>query len=220
MKIQIWSDIMCPFCYIGKRHFENSLAMFQHREQVEIEWKSFQLDPSIPAKPATTNVFAYLAESKGITVEESKKMHQRVAEMAQQAGLAFNFDTTVVANSFEAHRLIQLSKKFGLENEIEEALFQAYFTDGKNLNDPEELQKIGSSIGLSDMELNKLLTSDDYSAEVREDLQLAGEIGVRGVPFFIIDSKYAVSGAQPVDVFLSTLEKAHELGLTADSKIS
>jgi protein disulfide-isomerase len=208
MKVEIWSDIMCPFCYIGKRHFEAALMEFSHAEKVQMEWKSFQLDPTIPKMEERVDVYQYLADKKGMTLEQSKAMHENVVQMAKNAGLEYNFDRAIVGNSKDAHRLIQFSKTKGLGDEAEEALFKAYFTDGKNMADLNDLIEIGTSIGLDALELSSILESDAFAYEMTQDIQEAQNIGVQGVPFFVFDRKYAVSGAQPVEAFLQTLETA------------
>ena len=207
MKIKIWSDIMCPFCYIGKRNFENALAQFGRAGDLEIEWKSFQLDPTIPKMKQRVDVYEYLATSKGISIEDSKAMHENVVRMAKSVGLEYNFDRAVIANSFDAHRLIQFAKSKGLGDEIEETLFAAYFTNGLDMSDLDTLAEIGGSIGLSPVELETILHSEDFSSEVQNDILEAQKYGVRGVPYFVLDDKYAISGAQPSSVFLEALEK-------------
>lgn len=208
MKIKIWSDIMCPFCYIGKRHFENALAQFSRADELEIEWKSFQLDPSLPKMKERVDVYEYLAKSKGFSIQDSKEMHDNVVKMAKNVGLEYNFDRAVIANSFDAHRLIQFAKTKGKGNEIEEVLFAAYFTNGLDMSNLDTLIEIGSSIGLSPLELEAILHSEDFSNEVHNDSIEAQRFGVRGVPYFVLDNKYAISGAQPSSVFLEALEKA------------
>lgn len=207
MKVEIWSDIMCPFCYIGKRHFEAALQQFDHAADIEIEWKSFQLDPTIEAD-ASKNVYQYLAEKKGFSEEQSIQMHQHVTDMAKAAGLEYRFDKAVVANSFKAHRLIQLAKKNGLGDAAEEALFKAYFMEGKNVSDDATLISIGTSIGLAEAAVQNYLAGDAGTAEVENDIEEAQQIGVRGVPFFVFDRKYAVSGAQPAASFTEVLDKS------------
>jgi protein disulfide-isomerase len=208
MKIEIWSDIMCPFCYIGKRHFELALKELDFEDELEIEWKSFQLDPSIPKMENPVNAYQYLADAKGISVEESKTMHDNVVASAKRVGLSYNFDKAIVANSFDAHRLIQFAKTVDKGDLAEEALFQAYFTDGIDMADLDSLKSIGLKIGLTESELNRALHSDEYSYDVSQDIQEAQNLGLRGVPFFVIDRKYGISGAQPVEIFVETLKKA------------
>lgn len=209
MKVEIWSDIMCPFCYIGKRHFEAALKEFPHADKLQIEWKSFQLDPTIPKMEERVDVYQYLADKKGMSLEQSKSLHQNVIQMAKNAGLEYNFDIAVVGNSKDAHRLIQFAKTKGLGDQAEEALFKAYFTDGKNMADMNDLIEIGTLIGLDAVELTSILESDAFAYEMMQDVQEAQNIGVQGVPFFVFDRKYAVSGAQPVEAFLQTLEKVY-----------
>lgn len=206
MKVDVWSDIMCPFCYIGKRHYESALKQFANSNEVELIWHSFQLDPSIPmVSNKQQNVYEYLAARKGISIEQSLKGFERVMQMAKNTGLEFNLDNAIVANSFNAHRLIQLAKTKGLGDEAEEGLFRAYFVEGKDFGNLEVLVEIGKIIGLTDIEVQDALTNDDYSYSVNQDIQEAQNLGIRGVPFFIFNRKHAISGAQPVEVFLKTL---------------
>lgn len=209
MKVEVWSDIMCPFCYIGKRNYEAAMKEFEESEDVEIEWKSFQLDPGIVQSENKENVYQYLADRKGISYEDSVAMHENVVQTASRAGLDYNFDKAIVANSFNAHRLIQKAKTKGLGDEAEERFFRAYFTDGKDYGDENVLMELGKEIGLNEAEIKEALENDDYAYMVKQDIQEAERIGVRGVPFFVFDRKYAVSGAQPVDVFLETLQKSY-----------
>jgi len=208
MKVEVWSDIMCPFCYIGKRNYESALAQFADRDHIEIVWKSFQLDPSIPEKTEGENVFRYLAQRKGISYEQSVQMHQGVVQTAKNAGLEYNFDKAVVANSFKAHRMIQLAKTKGLGDQAEERLFYAYFTEGKNFGNPEVLMELGKEIGLTETDVQEALTDETYAQKVKADIQEAGGLGVNGVPFFVFDRKYAISGAQPPAAFLQALQQA------------
>ncbi|MFO0358686.1 MAG: DsbA family oxidoreductase [Sphingobacteriaceae bacterium] len=208
MKVEIWSDIMCPFCYIGKRHYEAAIANFADSANVEVVWKSFQLDPSLPKPASKLSTYAYLAERKGMSVEQSKALHQNVVEMAKNAGLNYDFDKAVVANSFDAHRLIQFAKTKGLGDEAEERLFKAYFMEGKDMSDVTTLVDLGKEIGLNESEVKEVVNSTAYTNEVNSDIEEAHQIGVQGVPFFVFDRKYAISGAQPVEAFTKTLEKS------------
>ena len=207
MKIEIWSDVMCPFCYIGKRRFEDALQQFAHKDEVEVEWKSFQLNPDMKTDPSV-NINQYLAEVKGWNLEYAQKMNDHVTEMAAQVGLKYDFDKAVVANSFNAHRLSHLAKKHGLGDAAEEALFKAYFTEGKNIDDQDTLIGLGVSIGLNADELKQALDSDDFADDVKHDIAEARQLGIQGVPFFVMNNKYGVSGAQAVPVFSETLEKS------------
>ena len=207
MKVDIWSDVMCPFCYIGKRRFEAALANFNHKEDIEVVWHSFQLDPGMTAQPGK-DVYTYLAERKGISVEQSKQMHTGVVQMAAEAGLQYNFDKAVIANSFDAHRFAHLAKTKDLGEAAEEALFKAYFTDGKDISNFDTLAQLGKEIGLDAAEVKQALQTDAFANAVDEDIYHASQIGVRGVPFFVLNDKYAVSGAQPVETFAGALNQA------------
>jgi protein disulfide-isomerase len=206
MKIEIWSDIMCPFCYIGKRQLESALAEFPNKE-FEIEWKSFQLDPTITPQSGK-DVFTFLAERKGISVEESKEMHKGVTERAKSIGLDYNFEKTIISNSLEAHRIIQLAKTKNLGDEMEEIFFKAYFTEGRDLNDGPTLIELAMKSGLDQVQVLEVLKDETLFLEnVQNDISEAQEIGVQGVPFFVFDRKYAVSGAQPVETFVQTIKE-------------
>ncbi len=205
MKVEIWSDVMCPFCYIGKRKFEAAMAEFPDRDKIEVVWKSFQLSPDMKTDPAT-NINQYLAEHKGISLDEAKRLNDYVTQMAAQVGLTYNFDKAVAANSFNAHRFTHFAKRSGKQNEAEEKLFNAYFTGGKNIDDFETLISLGKEIGLDTEKLRSVLESGGYADEVRRDIYEAQQVGARGVPFFVFNNKYAVSGAQESRVFLQALE--------------
>jgi predicted DsbA family dithiol-disulfide isomerase len=209
MKVQIWSDIMCPFCYIGKRKLEKALSEFKNAPQIEIEWKSYQLNPDMKYMPGVS-AYDYLAKVKGQSREWSVKMHEYVVEMAKGEGLQYDFDKAVMANSFNAHRLIQMAKQKGLGDAAEERLFKAYFMEGINMEDADSLIKIGKDIGLSETELKSMLQSDAYKAEVKKDIEEANKVGVTGVPFFVFNNKYALSGAQDNKVFLDVLTKSYD----------
>jgi predicted DsbA family dithiol-disulfide isomerase len=211
MKVEVWSDIMCPFCYIGKRNYEMALKQFEYSDRVEIEWHSFQLDPTIPKKnEKKVNVYQYLAETKGMSYEYSKKLHEKLIQTAKNAGLEYNFDKAVVANSFDAHKMIQLAKTKRLGDAAEERLFHAYFTEGRDFGDTDTIVSLGKDIGLQEEEIREALGSDEYSYKVEQDIQEANDIGVGGVPFFVFNRKYAISGAQPPEYFLQTLQKSFE----------
>lgn len=207
MKVEIWSDVMCPFCYIGKRKFEKALGEFEGRERIEIEWKSFQLNPAMKTEPGKS-LNQYLADAKGWDLAYAEEMNNHVTRLAAEVGLDYNLDEAVVANSFDAHRFVQFAKTKGKGDEAEEQLFKAYFTDAKNTADHAVLIALGREIGLDETELKAVLDGTKYSDEVRKDIYEAQQVGARGVPFFVLDRKYAVSGAQQPETFLGALEKA------------
>ena len=208
MKVEIWSDVMCPFCYIGKRRFEQALQGFAHQEDIEVEWKSFQLNPDMVTNP-DISIDQYLADVKGFSVERAKQLNNHVTQMAAGVGLTYNFDKSVVANSFKAHRYSHLAKKHGKGIEAEEQLFKAYFTDGKNIDDLDTLVELGAAIGLNAGEVRQTLESNAFADEVKHDIAEAQYLGIHGVPFFVMNNKYGVSGAQEVPVFEQTLQKAY-----------
>jgi predicted DsbA family dithiol-disulfide isomerase len=218
MKVEIWSDVMCPFCYIGKRRFETALAKFPQREKVDIVWKSFQLNPYLVTDP-DKNTIAHLAESKGWTLEYAKGMTNHVTQVAEQVGLQFDFDKAVVANSFDAHRFSAFAKTKGLQDAAEEALFNAYFTEGKNTADHATLMELGEKIGLNAAEIKEMLESDAFSDDVKRDIYEAQQLGVRGVPFFLLAEKYAVSGAQDSAVFLQALTQTYKETAQTDPSV-
>ncbi len=207
MKIEIWSDIMCPFCYIGKREFEKALNDFSKKELVDVEWKSYQLAPDLITEPGK-NMDEYLSEHKGISVEEAHKMNQYVTDRAKQVGLDFRFDKAIPANTMKAHCFAHFAKKYGKQNEAEELLFRSYFTEGKNIDDLPTLLSLGKELGLNTDDLKDALENNSYYEEVRADIYESFQLGVRGVPFFIFNRKYAISGAQPDTVFRDTLTQS------------
>jgi predicted DsbA family dithiol-disulfide isomerase len=211
LKIQIWSDIMCPYCYIGKRRVEGALAQFEHKDAVEIEWKSFQLDASFVASE-DDDMVEHLATKYKKDKQWAQEMMDSMTENAKNSGLDFHFEKAVMANSFNAHRLLHLAKKHNLSDELEELLFKAYLTEGKNINDLLTLSKLGLEAGLEFKAIEAVLQSDAYAKDVKDDIIEAQSIGVQGVPFFVFDNKYAVSGAQQVETFVKTLEKVWEEG--------
>jgi protein disulfide-isomerase len=207
MKVEIWSDMVCPFCYLGKRRYETALKQFTHAADVEVTWHSFQLYPQLPRNTHVKETsYQHIAKMKGISYAQSVQMHDNVVNMAKGDGLHYHFDKAIVANSFNAHRLMHMAQKQGLGNEAEERIFKAYFMDGKDLSDRATLVTLGVDIGLDKAAVEHMLAGNDYAAEVDADIKEASKLGINGVPFFVFDRKYAVSGAQPVDTFLSTLQ--------------
>jgi len=206
MKVDIWSDIMCPFCYIGKRKFEKALAQFADKEAVEVTWHSYQLQPDAQHVPGKST-YDFLSEIKGISREQAKQMNDRVATMAEAEGLHYDFDKVQVANTFDAHRLTHLAAAHGLQDAAEERLFAAHFIEGKNVQDHDTLVQLGKEIGLDEEAVRSMLASENLSEDVKADFQAAQQIGVNGVPFFVLNNKYGISGAQPSEVFLSALQQ-------------
>jgi predicted DsbA family dithiol-disulfide isomerase len=209
MKIEIWSDVVCPFCYIGKRRLEKALEGFAAKEKVTLEWKSFQLDPELDNSEGLS-VHAYLGKRKGGTTADGKRMNDAMAAMAKEVGLHYDFDNAIINNTLSAHRLLHFAKEKGLQNELKERIFKAYYTEGKDVADYDTLVQLATGVGLPADEAGKVLEENSYAGDVRQDQHQAYQIGVQGVPFFVFNNKYAVSGAQSSDVFAQVLEKVWE----------
>lgn len=218
MKVEIWSDVMCPFCYIGKRRFEKALEAFEYADEIEVEWRSFQLNPDLQTDP-DAKLNEHLAEAKGWSVEQARQMTNRVTDMASDEGLTFNLDRAVVANSFDAHRLVQFAKTKDLGTEAEEALFESYFTKGENTDDPDTLISIGEKIGLDPDHCRSVLESDQFSNAVKHDIETARGMNIRGVPFFLFNRKFAVSGAQESETFVKALKQSWNDWLQQSEKV-
>jgi predicted DsbA family dithiol-disulfide isomerase len=204
MQVEVWSDIVCPWCYIGKRRFERALEGFEHADEVEVVWKSFELDPSAPAHRGAT--LEHLARKYGISVDDARQMHERMEGVAAELGLEYHLEETQGGNTFDAHRLLHLAKERGVQDAMKERLMYAYFTDREPVGDREVLARLGEEVGLEDAA--SVLASDAYAAAVREDEREARLFGISAVPFFVIDRYYAVEGAQPPEVLLSALRQA------------
>ncbi|MFC3157619.1 Predicted dithiol-disulfide isomerase, DsbA family [Chryseobacterium arachidis] len=219
MKIEIWSDVMCPFCYIGKNNFEQALEKLPFKDQVEVEWKSFQLDPALDPKETKTT-FEYFREKKGFPEAQAQQMIGQVKQMGAGAGIDFKFEKALITNTFSAHQLLHLAKKYNKANEMEEALFIAHFIDGKNVGDLETLLSIAGSLGIDKDEAKQVLMSEEFSSDVNQDILEAKNNGITGVPFFILNGKYAVSGAQPVELFASALQQTYDETVTPLKNLS
>jgi predicted DsbA family dithiol-disulfide isomerase len=207
MTVEIWSDVTCPFCYIGKRKFEDALAKFKNVASIEVAWKSFELVPGFKTMP-DKNMHQFLSALKGISLEQAVAASDQVADAATQVGLVYNFHTTIPANSFNAHRIIKLAKHFNLEDATKEVLFKAYFTDGRNIDDIPTLMQLGKEAGLPVAELKSVLESSRYADEVNRDVDEARQRAITSVPSYVLNKKLTIAGAQSSEVFLEKLEKA------------
>ncbi|HET8879193.1 MAG TPA: DsbA family oxidoreductase [Arthrobacter sp.] len=207
MKIEIWSDVACPWCYIGKRRFETALAGFPHRDSVEVHWRSFQLDPSLPNHYDGTEL-DYLSNRKGMDPAQVAGMFDHVAAQAAAEGLQYRFDNVVVANSFAAHRLIHLAGVHGKQDVAKERLLSDHFEHGQDIGNRSYLTSLGLELGIDAAEVDELFTTDKYADDVRRDVAEGRALGVSGVPFFVIDRKYGISGAQPAETFEAALNQA------------
>lgn len=210
VNIDIWSDVACPWCWIGKRRFERALAAFPHRDEVTVTWHSYQLDPSLPDHDDRSEA-QYLAETKGMPVEQVRAMVGYVAEQGAGEGLTYDFDRLVVANSMRAHQLIQLAKEHedaGIVERLEESLFAAHFEHGEDIGDADTLVRLATEAGLDTSEVLSELTYSTRVAAVEEDVRHAASLGLNSVPTFVLDMQWAVPGAQPTEVFTRALEQA------------
>ncbi|MFC0186795.1 DsbA family oxidoreductase [Fictibacillus aquaticus] len=209
MKVEIWSDIACPFCYIGKRKFETALEDFGQSADIEIEFKSFELDPNAKKGTNMSN-YEMLAAKYGMSIEQAKVTSNNVAQQARAVGLEFDFDKNILTNTKDAHRLLHLAKEKGKMIELKERILKAYFTEGLDVGDHEVLAGLAEDAGLSKEEASRVLTDGSYSAAVEHDENEARELGITGVPFFVFNRKYAVSGAQNPEHFLDVLNQVYE----------
>jgi predicted DsbA family dithiol-disulfide isomerase len=207
--VEIWSDVVCPWCYLGKRRFENALSRFAHRDDVEVVWRSFELDPNA-GPSASVPAAERLAAKYGMSVEDARANHERLTALAAGAGLEYHLDATKGGNTFDAHRLIQLGKARAIQDAVKERLMRAYFTEGEHVDDRETLVRLAAEAGLDADEVRAVLASGEYADAVREDEELARRIGINGVPFFVLGRRYGVSGAQEEDVLLEALDKSWE----------
>jgi predicted DsbA family dithiol-disulfide isomerase len=204
LKVEIWSDVVCPWCYIGKRRFERALEGFDGSAGVEVEWRSFQLNPGHPVGRREP-LEASLAAKMGRTIAQVREMNDHVTQLAADEGLEYHLERYQVVNTFDAHRLAHLGKSLGLGPEVQERLLRAQLVEGEVLDDPETLVRLGDEAGVPASDARAMLASDAFAGDVRADIALAGVFGITGVPFFVLDRQVGVSGAQPSEVFLEVL---------------
>jgi predicted DsbA family dithiol-disulfide isomerase len=207
MRVEIWSDVVCPWCYIGKRRFERALAAFEHRDDVEVVHHSFQLDPTFP-KGETTPTPELLARKYGASPDDAKAMMTRVEQTAAGDGLEYHLLDTLSGNTFDAHRVLHLAKSQGKQDAVLERFYRAYFTEGQSLFDHPSLVRLAAEAGLAAADVQRVLDSDEYAGAVNADIRAASELGASGVPFFVIDNRIGISGAQPADLFGRALSQA------------
>jgi predicted DsbA family dithiol-disulfide isomerase len=208
MRVDIWSDVVCPWCYVGKRRFEAALARFPHRADVDVHWRSFELDPRAPRRRRDGDRLGHLAAKYGIDREQAEAMDDRITEAGREAGLDLRLAQTQGGNTFDAHRLLHLADSHGRSGDLKERLLRAHFTEGEAIGDPAVLAGLAVDAGLPAAEVDDVLAGDRYADAVRADERHAGALGATAVPFFVIDETYGVAGAQPPEVFLDVLERA------------
>jgi predicted DsbA family dithiol-disulfide isomerase len=214
MHVEIWSDIACPWCYVGKRRFEAALAAFEHRDEVTVTWRSFELDPQAPVARSVDSA-THLADKYGMTREEAQASQLQLAEVAAGDGLDMRFDLARGGNTFDAHRLVHLGEAHGLQDATKERLMRAYFTEGELIGDAEALARLALEVGLPEEEVRELLAGDRYAPEVREDERTAMSLGINAVPFFVVDRRIGAAGAHPAEALGELLRRGWEARVAA-----
>lgn len=210
MKIDIWSDIACPYCYIGKRKLEMALAQFPYRDNVELVWHSYELDPNLPKEALESKIYGYFSMKYGMSVNEAHEAMKKTAALAKEVGLDYDFDNLVVANTSDALRLVKLAKESSLATQAEEVLFDAYFVKGKDISDRNTLIELGAAIGLQEGDILAMLDSDKYLAEIKKDIEYSeNELNLEYIPFYLFNNKEIVEGSIAVDKYLDVLNKAY-----------
>ncbi|HEV3367794.1 MAG TPA: DsbA family oxidoreductase [Acidimicrobiales bacterium] len=219
MKVEVWSDVVCPWCYVGKRHLEEALDRFRHGDQVSVEWRSFELSPASPPRVGLS-MSQILQRKYGMSEDQAEAANLRMTALAAGVGLEYHLDRVQAGNTFDAHRLIHLAATHGLGDAMKERLLAAYFSEGQPVGDRSVLTKLAVDVGLDPTEVDSMLIGDDFAADVRDDESRAASMGVRGVPFFVIDEAIGVAGAQPADVLLEALEQgwsvSHPITMAGD----
>lgn len=211
LTVDVWSDIACPWCHVGKRRLQSALACFAHRDEVQVRWRAFELKPDAP--PVESSDVPYLerlASKYRTTTAQAQEMLDRMTEVAAGEGLDFRFDRIQPGNTFDAHRLLHLAAEHKRQDALKERFLCAYLTEGEPIGDPSTLKRLAVQVGLPGTEVDSVLNSDRFATEVRAEEREAQELGIHGVPFFLIGRRYAVSGAQPSDVLLAALKRAWE----------
>jgi predicted DsbA family dithiol-disulfide isomerase len=207
MKIEVWSDIACPWCYIGKHRLDTALSSFEHADGVEVVWRSYQIDPDAP-RVSDMNLNQILSQKHGFPPAQAVAMNDQMRQMGAKEGLSYRFDIARYGNSFDAHRLVHLARKHGLQPAMEDRLFAAYFGEGRALGDHGTLLALAVEVGLPEAEVREVLAGDAFANQVRADTEEARRLNIRGVPFVVIDQKYALPGAQPVKLIGDALRQA------------
>ena len=205
MLVEVWSDIVCPWCYLGKRRLEGALGRFEHADRVDVVWRSFELEPDAPKVAESRR--AMLLSRYGMTAEQAAERDAQMTALATEAGLVYRPDLAQLGNTFDAHRVLHAARAAGLQPQAKERLLRAYFTEGRTLTDADTLVELAADVGLDAETARAALADGSFADEVRGDEREAAAIGITGVPFFVLNRRYAVSGAQPSDLLLQALER-------------
>src|SRR3954452_18172182 len=216
LTVEIWSDVVCPWCYIGKRRFEAALAQFEHRDEVTVLWRSFELDPET-AREQVGTAAERLAGKYGMSLERAQQLHAEMTERAAGEGLEYHLDRSRGGNTFDAHRMIRLAATYGHQGAAKERLFRAYFTEGEQISVWDTLVRLMAEVGVDPDEARTALALDRFADDVREDEALSAQLGIQGVPYFVIDRRYGVSGAQPPEILLGALQRAWDEAVSIDA---
>lgn len=209
MKIEVWTDIMCPYCYIGKKFYEKAIEQFEHADEIDLEWKAFQLNPNLPDKGNGVPVVEYLTGQMGLSNSKLKTMFDSLEKLSEEAGAHFNLPNAIAANTNDAHRLIKLAATKGVDSAVLNALSKAYFEEGKDYSDIDLLVSIGLEAGLEEQEIRDMLNGDQYKYEIKQDIQEAANLGFDTVPTFLMDRRQAIVGSEPASLFVKVLNKAY-----------
>lgn len=219
IQVEIWSDVVCPFCFLGKKNFEAALKAYEGPAKIDYVWRSYELDPN-SAKSQKASIYERLAKKYGRTIEWAKETNQRLVENGKAVGIDFNFDAIIPTNSFDAHRLLQFARTEEKQNEVAELLFKAYFCEGKDIALHSVLASLAAQAGLSSDRTKQVLEGSEFSSDVRSEEAEAQEFGLSGVPAFVINRQYLVSGAQPIEAFLEVFKEAGFVGSEGPDDLS
>lgn len=218
MKIEVWSDIACPYCYIGKRKLEKALAQFPHSDEIELIWHSYELNPALPKQALSISFVEYFSQSHEMTIEQVKRNNEKVTALAKEEGLNYDFDHLIVANTSDALRLVKLARKYNLADAAEEVLFKAYFEQGKDISDRNILTSLGTQIGLQEAEIAAMLDSNEYIDEIANDIRYSeDELDLEYIPFYLLNQKDVIQGSLPVEEYLKAINKAYEEWKTGET---
>jgi predicted DsbA family dithiol-disulfide isomerase len=217
MLVEVWSDIVCPWCYLGKRRLEAALERFPHRDRVDVVWRSFELEPDAPIAPA--GLTSQLTSRYGMSEQEAAERNERMTELAAESGLRYRLDIAQLGNTFDAHRLLHIAAADGLQSQANERVLAAYFSEGRAISDTETLVELAADVGVDPARARAALGDGSFAADVRRDEREAAELGITAVPFFVLHRRYAVSGAQPADLLLQALERAWEDTMSGDAGV-